>query len=307
MLEGFGEQTIGTYKCVWQGYPILQIGTTDMYRSYHPFGVAVTTFERASDYAFIFAAVKKGLKNLYNLDYNPEILISDAKSIHNGFEQVFGEQDFIIMCWVHMRRAVVDNLTKYDIRTTKDQKQLLHDLDQLQLSQSTEIFNKAAELFVAKWEKVSTAFTNYFESEWLHSHRYWYEGVRQLTPSTNNALESANKRIKDEHTFRERYELSRFRTVMFDIVQTWSLAYFNGKVEVHNSPAITLEQWTTAYAWAKTDFHMAVSENEGRTLYTIPADPKVNIVTPARPCRDVRSRGLKLASLRRSFKPKRVP
>lgn len=84
--------TDGTYKCNWQGYPVLQIGTTDMHRSYHPFGVAVTKNERADDYAFLFESIKKGLKNVYNIDYKPNILICDAAdAIKNGFIQVFGE------------------------------------------------------------------------------------------------------------------------------------------------------------------------------------------------------------------------
>lgn len=53
----------GTYKLVWQGYPVLQIETTDMHRSFHKFGISVCTNERTADYEFMFAAVKKRCEN----------------------------------------------------------------------------------------------------------------------------------------------------------------------------------------------------------------------------------------------------
>lgn len=42
-----------TYKLVWQGYPVLQVGTTDMHRSFHPYGIAVCTNERCADFEFL--------------------------------------------------------------------------------------------------------------------------------------------------------------------------------------------------------------------------------------------------------------
>lgn len=106
--------TDGTYKLNWQGYPVLQIRTTDKHRSYHKFGIAVCTNERASDYEFIFAAVKNAVKTIFNIDVNVDVLISDAaKSIHNGFEKVHGKPTVIIMCWAHMRRKIVQKLPTY--------------------------------------------------------------------------------------------------------------------------------------------------------------------------------------------------
>ena len=51
--------TDGTYKLIWQGYPVLMLGTTDQNRSYHPFGIAITLKEERDDYAFIFNSLKK--------------------------------------------------------------------------------------------------------------------------------------------------------------------------------------------------------------------------------------------------------
>lgn len=43
-------QTDATYKITWQGYPMFQIGTTDMHKSFHPYGVAVCMCEQTDDF-----------------------------------------------------------------------------------------------------------------------------------------------------------------------------------------------------------------------------------------------------------------
>lgn len=80
-------------------------------------------------------------------------------------------------------------------------------MDKLQLSKNNETFDKAAYLFVEKWKTISADAMAYFELEWLRKNRFWYEGVEINTPSTNNAVEVANRLIKDEHTLRERFDL----------------------------------------------------------------------------------------------------
>jgi len=66
---------------------------------------------------------------------------------------------------------------------------------------------------------------NYFESEWRLKNRNWYEGAKVLAPSTNNALESFNRVIMVEHSFRERLELRRFLFVTYEMIETWSNDY----------------------------------------------------------------------------------
>lgn len=60
--------TDATYKLVWQGYPILQIGTTDLYRKYHPFGLAVCTHETHGEVKFIFGSLKKTVSEKIGLN-----------------------------------------------------------------------------------------------------------------------------------------------------------------------------------------------------------------------------------------------
>lgn len=79
----------------------------------------------------------------------------------------------------------------------------------------------------------------------------WFEGYRHFTPSTNNCLESCNKLIKDEYTFRERLLINRFKIVAINIFEKWSLDYKH-KLKVFSSlPSISLQVWTAAYQWVK--------------------------------------------------------
>ena len=52
----------------------------------------------------------------------------------------------------------------------------------------------------------------------------WYEGYIEGLPSTNNALESTNKTIKDSATLRKRYLLAHFLSLVEEkIVRKWSI------------------------------------------------------------------------------------
>ncbi|CAF1157053.1 unnamed protein product [Adineta steineri] len=122
-----------------------------------------------------------------------------------------------------------------------EQEDLMEDIDALQLAQSEQIFTKASNLFIRKWNRKEPTFIEYFQKEWLTSHRGWYEGIQQLTPSTNNGLESNNRVIKDENTFRERLSLSRSKILTFEMVQKWSKSYERGLKQFHDEQTMTLD------------------------------------------------------------------
>lgn len=85
-------------------------------------------------------------------------------------------------------------------------------------------------------------FITYFKKEWVYQNRNWYLGSSKGSPITNNALESFNRSIKDCHTLRERFPLSRFLLVVSDMVKEWSGTY---QMELFsNSPSIGLKDWT---------------------------------------------------------------
>ena len=79
-----------TYKLIWQGYPVLMVGTTDKQRAFHPFGIALCINEQTNDFEFIFKSVQLAVDKLYNINYCPIILVADGSgAITNGFINVF--------------------------------------------------------------------------------------------------------------------------------------------------------------------------------------------------------------------------
>lgn len=296
--------TDATYKLVWQGFPVLQIGMTDSDRKFHPFGLAMCTNERADDFEFLFRALKDGVHQVAGNELEPKVLMSDAAhSIHNGFKRVFTKMtaDDIGTCWAHVRRNLSKNVSKY-LRDPKKQLEfmcmlsfcsvyfLLHlfttiysfnlftffsdDLDKLQLAQNQNIFNAAAQLFMLKWKVHSVDLVKYFKKEWIVAHKNWYEGFRPKFPSTNNALESSNRVIKDEQTLRERFDVGQFRSVMYAMVEQWSTEYSTGLNKINfGAPTITLETWTKGYNFARSNVKITSQTSGNKIVYSIPTSP----------------------------------
>ncbi|KAF9758301.1 hypothetical protein NGRA_3148 [Nosema granulosis] len=258
-----------TYKLVWQGFPVLIIGTTDLDRHFHSFGIAVCSNEKTQDFTFVFRGLQEGIQKLGFEEINPDVLIADgADSIRNAFQDVFGEKP-MVMCWAHMRRNVVKKIES--MVDKMEQEDLVNDIEALQLAQSERIFTKAANLLIKKWSSRQPNFIEYFQSEWLKSHNAWYEGVRHFTPSTNNALEATNRVIKDENTFRERLPLSRFKVLALEIVEKWSKSYERGLKKYSDQQTISLDLWTNGYQWVKSNKSILSTEYHDSIEYFIPA------------------------------------
>lgn len=251
---------------MWQGFPVLQFGTTDKSRKFHPFGLAVCSHETAVDFEFVFTSLKIALQNIFRSQFAPKYLVSDAaKSIHNGFKNAFGHST-IVMCYFHMSKAVKNVLP---VHLSGETRQIFeNDLYELHLASSNEIFDAASQLFVAKWKKKSSHLMVYFEKEWLFQNRNWYEGFAIQVPSTNNAIESFNRVLKDEQTLRERMDLTVFKVKMCEVVQHWSIEYETGLNQInHVEPPIDLPMWTEAYKWAKSNIDVKSFRDQTRITY----------------------------------------
>ncbi|CAF3879166.1 unnamed protein product [Rotaria sordida] len=269
-----------TYKLVWQGFPVLIVGTTDFNKAFHPFGLAVCSNEKSKDFEFIFNSIQVGMQKINKDLLKPTALISDAAdAIKNGFTNIFGSSYNQIMCWAHMKRKVDSRVCQIDDKHIA--KEIIEDIEMLQLSNSTEVFKLASTLFIKKWNMNNKQknqsildFMNYFHNEWLKTNDGWHEGIQVYTPSTNNALEATNRTIKDDGTFRERHVLSRFLTIASNIVNNWSIerdiTSINEKIFA-TEPTISLELWTLSYQWAKSTTDIICIPNDCSKTYYMPA------------------------------------
>jgi hypothetical protein len=264
-----------TYKLVWQGFPILIVGTTDLDRHFHPFGMAVCTNEEKQDFKFVFQSLIDGVEKNHQQKIQPEVLIADsANAIRNAFLETFGEKQ-MIMCWAHVYRNVIKKVSS--LVSKNQQIEMISDIETLQLSQSKKVFDRASNLFLKKWRKGEPEFIKYFEHEWLKSHNLWYEGAKHFTPSTNNALESFNRVIKDESTLRERQPLSRFRILALKTVEKWSKEYANQSKEFKTEATVTLELWTKGYQWAKMKKNVSSVDTDTTVEFSIPSGEELAV------------------------------
>lgn len=121
-----------TYKLVWQGQPVLLVGTTDSDRHFHPLGISVCSNEQKEDFAFIFRSMKTSVQNLFGIEMQPKVLICDAaSSIHNAYKDVF-EDDNIVMCWAHARRNIVRKAAAF-LKDPEKQNSFLGELKKIKL------------------------------------------------------------------------------------------------------------------------------------------------------------------------------
>lgn len=68
----------------------------------------------------------------------------------------------------------------------------------------------------------------------------WFEAFATRTASTNNALESFNRVVKDEYTYRERLDVGRFRFVLYRMITQWSVEYKSKINNIRNE--LTLDE-----------------------------------------------------------------
>nr|XP_049693186.1 uncharacterized protein LOC110379661 [Helicoverpa armigera] len=256
--------TDATYKLIWQGFPVLIVGTTDKNREFHPICLGVATNEHQEVFQTMFQGIKDKVMQLYNYTMKPRVLICDAaQSIKNAFSDVFGEEPTIRMCWAQAKINIQKKVEQ--IVPKKEQKSVLIDVEALHNAASLDVFNAASQAFLEKW-KTQTTFVKYMEEEWFRKNRNWFLGAAPMSPSTNNALESFNRNIKDHNTLREQFPLSRFLSVATDMVAQWSLA----NSSLPEAPTIELRQWTEAYVWAKKSINIEiVASDPTKTVYLI--------------------------------------
>ncbi|CAF3545536.1 unnamed protein product [Rotaria socialis] len=88
------------------------------------------------------------------------------------------------MCWAHMKSKVENRICHINDKNIA--KEIMEDIEMLQLCNSTIIFKLASTLFMKKWKMSNKQtnqsildFLNYFDNEWLKSNNGWYQRCPQ--------------------------------------------------------------------------------------------------------------------------------
>jgi hypothetical protein len=269
-------QADATYKLIWQGFPVLIVGTSDSQRQFHPFCLAVCTNEAEEDYKFLFNSLKYAVSLIQEQDFQPKILLADAaQAITNGLISAFNITPLRLMCWAHVKTNVDKKLNM--IKDKEIQAQVQGEIVVMQTATKRDIFDQASKLFFKKWANTThqgvSEFCSYFEKNWIRINSNWFEGASQKTPSTNNGLEAVNRTIKSEITKYERLPLARFLPAVMQLLQGWSK---NRNPVDKNSKLFeklrvpTLSLWTSSYKWAISA--NVCRSKDGQTFYVLPSN-----------------------------------
>lgn len=184
-----------TYRLNDMNFPVYILGFTDNNKKFYLLAIAIVSDESEMTYEWCFEQVTKiaGEKK-----FSPATLISDAApQIHNFFEKSSILTKHVI-CWAHVFRNIQKTLGALS-KTEKES--FLKDVHVIQRSYNSLIFNIGCQLLMKKYENfvkydviLKTIKKNYFDKN-----NTWYEGYSMFNPSTNNALESFNRVLKDKY------------------------------------------------------------------------------------------------------------
>ena len=153
-----------------------------------------------------------------------------AWEMTRSMKEVFGDEVVRLMCWSHTNR----NYTKKIKSISKINKNLAKEIDidicKIQwMVQTEQEFINVYELFekkymegnfIGKEKEAIEIFFSYFRAQWgPGSHvSKWYEGANPFSISSNQGVENKNLEIKDDFSYRERLDMTKFVKMQEGIV-----------------------------------------------------------------------------------------
>lgn len=170
----------GTYKMMWEDFPLVAVGTIDRMRKFHLIGLCLTSNERETEYSFVFRTIADAIKKHAKTDFKPEVLISDAAyPIRNGYYRTYASAKHNVICWAHLARHISD----FKFRDKENKKNIQRDIRVLQTSPNRERFEHSCDLFVQKYESIEPEFCAYMKRNWFgNNSQNWYTGYAPFAP-----------------------------------------------------------------------------------------------------------------------------
>lgn len=235
-----------TYKINYCGYPLLVFGVTDRRKAFHPIAFGMTDTENGGDYAFFFKAIKDGALRVHNRVVDFTASMTDAAMApQNGFNEVFHGKN--LTCNYHAMTSA-----KMKLPGTENASALQKDIESLQILSNEAAFDLGWKLYEKKWGKREASFVVYMADNWIKRNKNWFEGASTSNPSTNNALESFNGKIKSNFLKRQRPLLGAFKEAIEKMVNGLSVEYRGGKKVYVADVELQKEDWRKAADWTNS-------------------------------------------------------
>ena len=210
LLKNYRRKVLGsdyTYQLSVDQLNAMMMGLINLIGNYCPYGIMLSNKETAD-------AMKYGLDWTKSENAGQVCgLMGDASTaLSCAVKEVFPEPDtFKLMCFAHMIKAVNSKLAAVRAREKEVAKEILDDIrvvadhsidEETLLISLSLLFVKYQEGYVYKdggTKKEVGKFLDYFRSEWTKKRENfrWWQGANPGHIRTNNALERANRSVKD--------------------------------------------------------------------------------------------------------------
>ncbi len=150
----------------------------------------------------------------------------------------------------------------------------------MRCTRNREDFLKLSKLFRIKYQGKHPDFVAYFEKEWVDAHPNWFLGVSNFSPSTNNALESFNGKLKSNCTMRKILPIKTFCIKLFEWVRTWGLKYSSGEKKFIQTVPVSKQLWLEAKQFALVDKVIKkTSSDENFNTFIVPAGSRNDVLS----------------------------
>ncbi len=189
-----------TYKLNLNEYPVLILGLSDGIQQFHLLSISVLSHHTEAVYREVLRVFKRVIEHvLPDIRFSPQFVVTDCDSaerysemwyissyvygiefcnkLHNCFFLFFfitGRDAVVasfpgvthLMCYFHVVKNCKEKLRSY----AKDvQQDILHDVQQLHSSVSSQECNALMTKFIPKWTELVPDFLTYFLNQWMVS------------------------------------------------------------------------------------------------------------------------------------------
>ena len=253
----------GTYKLVRGKYVLIILGCENLNHKFAPVSFMLTYKEGLEEYKTIFRETKKGLKNMFAIDFNPKFAIFDgATYISNAALAEFTTLEKIIGCRFHLlqnwKRYIGKNgLSGLSSLIFGYYKILIKARSNEEIRKIWPIIKN--QLIKKRCDGDSKCNKDSLEKIMEYFNRSLFQGKQCFLncagfpgmPRTNNSLERFNLTIKNRYFANKKVNLNEFIVKAKVFVRDFSLDYVISSDEERN---INKKIWNSAYILSKKNF-----------------------------------------------------
>lgn len=204
-----------TEKIMVEKNYLLVVGATDLKRSFHLIGIALSSHQNADSYEFLFRSARLGVRLRTRVNIEPNFVVADADAaIALGAKRVFGDVP-VISCYVHLLRNITKRYTFKD--SAKNKEQFINDVRTLHMAPFEVAFDNGVKLFVKKWKKKESEVIDRLQRSYFNQNKNWFIGAGFRVPKDNNSTENFNGQYKSYSTEYLKSQPSNFCTTSFQL------------------------------------------------------------------------------------------